>query len=197
MKIKKKLLLISFVLPGLLSIVLWSYGWRVGHLKLLFFEPMELSAEEKAQVYGWLKENAIALDTIEAGSGFDDMEPLKAMIGDARIVSLGEAAHLNRDFSRAKHTLQETELWKPLWPRQGLILPLLIFAHCQKVLSPGTSTRQFAQEVLKLYIHYHMMQCCSSNQRLMHVLSKKGFWELPKHFQPRTILTLRKSKKGS
>jgi len=107
MKIKKKLLLISFVLLGLLSIVLWSYGWRVGHLKVLFFEPIELSAEEKAEVYEWLKENAISLDTLEAGSGFDDMEPLKAMIGDARIVSLGEAAHLNRDFSRAKHRMVE------------------------------------------------------------------------------------------
>ena len=110
MKIKKKLLLISFVLLGLLSIVLWLCGWRIEHLrslKVVFSEPIELSAEEKVEVHGWLRENAIALNTIEAGSGFDDMLPLKAMIGDARIVSLGEAAHLNRDFSRAKHRMVE------------------------------------------------------------------------------------------
>jgi len=110
MKIKKKLLLISFVLLGLLSIALWLFGFRVGHLrilKLLFSKPMELSAEEKSEVHGWLQENAICLKTLEAGSGFDDMQRLKAMIGDARIVSLGEAAHLNRDFSRAKHRMVE------------------------------------------------------------------------------------------
>jgi len=107
MKIIKKLLLISFVLLGLLSIVLWLCGFRLGHLKLIFSEPMELSVEEKAELHGWLQENAIVLNTIEAGSGFDDMVPLKAMIGDARIVSLGEASHLNRDFTRAKHRMVE------------------------------------------------------------------------------------------
>ena len=88
-------------------IVLWAFGIRLGHMKLLFSEPMELSVDEKAEVHGWLRENAICLDTLEARSGFDDMQSIKAMIGDARIVSLGEAAHLNRDFSRAKHRMVE------------------------------------------------------------------------------------------
>lgn len=35
------------------------------------------------------------------------MQPLKGMIGDARIVALGEAAHMNRDFYRVKHRMVE------------------------------------------------------------------------------------------
>ncbi len=34
----------------------------------------------------WLKENAVHLNSVEADSGFDDMQPLKAIIGDARIL---------------------------------------------------------------------------------------------------------------
>ena len=110
MKIKKKLVLISFVLLGLLSIMLRLFGWRIEHLrslKLIFSEPLKLSVEETAELHTWLKENVVHLNSIEAGSGFDDMQPLKAIIGDARIVAIGEAAHLNRDFSRVKHRMVE------------------------------------------------------------------------------------------
>jgi erythromycin esterase len=72
-----------------------------------FFEPPELSAEETAELHKWLRDKSVHLKTIAAGSGFDDMQPLKAIIGDARIVSLGEDAHHNRSFSRAKHRMVE------------------------------------------------------------------------------------------
>ena len=36
----------------------------------------------------WLRSHAVALDTTEPGHGFDDLGPLKAMLGDARIVAL-------------------------------------------------------------------------------------------------------------
>jgi erythromycin esterase len=42
----------------------------------------------------WLKANAIPLRTLEpSDGGFADLAPLKAIIGDARIVMLGEQAH--------------------------------------------------------------------------------------------------------
>jgi erythromycin esterase len=63
--------------------------------------------EETAELYKWLREKSVHLKTVAAGSGFDDMQPLKTMIGDARIVALGEAAHLNRDFYRVKHRMVE------------------------------------------------------------------------------------------
>ena len=55
----------------------------------------------------WVRANAIPLATVEAGNGFDDLEPLRRLIGDARIVSLGEATHGTREFFQLKHRLLE------------------------------------------------------------------------------------------
>lgn len=55
----------------------------------------------------WLKENAIQLKGVEAGQGFDDLEPLKEIIGNARLVSLGEATHGTREFFQLKHRMLE------------------------------------------------------------------------------------------
>ena len=49
----------------------------------------------------------IPFDTAEAGHGFADLQPLKAVIGDARIVALGEGTHGTREFFRMKHRLTE------------------------------------------------------------------------------------------
>ncbi|MHC4449612.1 MAG: erythromycin esterase family protein [Planctomycetota bacterium] len=56
---------------------------------------------------GWLAKNAVAFKTVEAGNGFEDLAFLKKMIGDARIVSLGEATHGTREFFQMKHRLLE------------------------------------------------------------------------------------------
>lgn len=101
--------LISIIL--LAGIVMWALGIRLAHLKslslLVFSKPLNLSAEEKADIQEGLQEHAIHLTTIEAGSGFDDLMPLTSMIGDARVVSLGETAHLNGSFYKVKHRLVE------------------------------------------------------------------------------------------
>jgi len=55
----------------------------------------------------WLRKNAIAFDTAEAGSGFDDLKGLREIIGDARIVALGEGTHGTREFFQMKHRLVE------------------------------------------------------------------------------------------
>ncbi len=55
----------------------------------------------------WIRGNAIALATPEAGHGFEDMQPLKKVIGDARIVSLGEATHGSREIFQLKHRMLE------------------------------------------------------------------------------------------
>lgn len=67
-------------------------------------------AQEKANAEAarkWLEANAIRLNTVEAGDGFADMQPLKKMIGKARIVSLGEATHGTREFFQLKHRMLE------------------------------------------------------------------------------------------
>ena len=55
----------------------------------------------------WIRQKAIPLKTVEAGNGFADMQPLKKVIGNARIVSLGEATHGTREFFQLKHRMLE------------------------------------------------------------------------------------------
>src|SRR5262245_24128397 len=45
------------------------------------------------EVVAWLKANALPLATAEPGSEMHDLESMRAIIGNARIVSLGEATH--------------------------------------------------------------------------------------------------------
>ena len=44
---------------------------------------------------------------IEAGHGFDDLQPLKALLNEAKVVGLGETTHGTREFFQFKHRLLE------------------------------------------------------------------------------------------
>jgi erythromycin esterase-like protein len=55
----------------------------------------------------WLEEHVVSLIGCEAGEGFADLAPLEAMIGDARIVGLGESTHGTREHFQMKHRLLE------------------------------------------------------------------------------------------
>ncbi len=55
----------------------------------------------------WIRSHAVRIETPEAGHGFADLQPFKKMIGDARIVSLGEATHGSREFFQLKHRMLE------------------------------------------------------------------------------------------
>jgi erythromycin esterase len=55
----------------------------------------------------WVRQNAIPVATVEAGHGFADLQPLRQVIGDARIVALGEASHGTKEFFQMKHRLLE------------------------------------------------------------------------------------------
>ncbi len=55
----------------------------------------------------WLASHAIRLRAVEAGNGFDDMQPLKQLVGAARVVALGEATHGTREFFQLKHRMLE------------------------------------------------------------------------------------------
>jgi erythromycin esterase len=61
----------------------------------------------KPEQIDWLKANAVPFATERAGHGFEDLKPLKAAIGGAHIVSLGEATHGTAEFFRMKHRLTE------------------------------------------------------------------------------------------
>ena len=66
-----------------------------------------VAAQEPASVRDWIARHAIRLATPEAGHGFDDMQPLKQVVGNARIVALGEATHGTREFFQLKHRMVE------------------------------------------------------------------------------------------
>jgi erythromycin esterase len=55
----------------------------------------------------WLQKNTIPLESTRAETGFADLEPLGALVGNARIIGLGEATHGTREFFTTKHRLLE------------------------------------------------------------------------------------------
>jgi erythromycin esterase len=59
------------------------------------------------EVINWLRKNAILIEHIEAGNGFDDLQPLKALLRDVKVVGLGETTHGTREFFQFKHRLLE------------------------------------------------------------------------------------------
>ena len=65
-----------------------------------------LAGDDDAAV-AWIKSAAIPLKTAEAANGFDDMRPIKLLVGNARIVSLGESTHGTREIFQMKHRVLE------------------------------------------------------------------------------------------
>jgi len=55
----------------------------------------------------WIKHHAIPVRSVQSGSGFRDLQPLKKMIGPAHMVALGEATHGTREFYQFKHRMLE------------------------------------------------------------------------------------------
>ena len=58
-------------------------------------------------VIRWLQQNAIPIEHIEAGNGFTDLQLLKSLLKDVKVVGLGEATHGTREFFQFKHRLLE------------------------------------------------------------------------------------------
>lgn len=80
-----------------------NLGFEDGQQEEARVEAKPLTADELA----WLKKAAVPLIGVEAGKGFKDLEPLKKVVGDARIVALGEATHGTREHFQMKHRLLE------------------------------------------------------------------------------------------
>ncbi len=75
---------------------------------VLELEPVHPEGTPPPPAVGeWLRKEAIALKTVDAGSGLADMKPLATVIGDARVVGLGEATHGTSEFFRLKHRVLE------------------------------------------------------------------------------------------
>jgi erythromycin esterase len=55
----------------------------------------------------WLRSAAVPLRTTDPAEKLDDLEPLRSIVGDAKIVAVGEATHGTREFFRLKHRILE------------------------------------------------------------------------------------------
>ena len=64
-------------------------------------------AADDQPVVEWIRGHAVRLQTPQAGHGFGDMQPLKKIIGKARVVALGDAAYGTREFFQLKHRMLE------------------------------------------------------------------------------------------
>lgn len=55
----------------------------------------------------WLRDHALPICHLKAGTGFEDLQPLRQILRDVKIVGLGEATHGTREFVQLKHRLFE------------------------------------------------------------------------------------------
>ena len=55
----------------------------------------------------WLRRSAVPFATAEPRTGLEDLQPLRTMVGNARVVSLGEATHGTHEFFAMKHRILE------------------------------------------------------------------------------------------
>jgi erythromycin esterase len=53
----------------------------------------------------WVREHAITADTLDPRAPLDDLEPVRALVGDARVVAIGESAHHIEEFYDLRHRL--------------------------------------------------------------------------------------------
>ena len=87
-------------------------------------------------VITWLQQTAIPIQHVEAGNGFADLQPLKQMLQDVKVVGLGEPTHGTREIFQLKHRLVEflvTEMNFTTFATE------VSFAACQPINSPVTS----------------------------------------------------------
>jgi erythromycin esterase len=92
------------LLTAVATVLFWGLPAVQAHAQRS--RPVEAPGQPRTAAE-WLVRTAVPFLTSEARSGLRDLEPLRAMIGDARIVSLGEATHGTREFFTMKHRILE------------------------------------------------------------------------------------------
>ena len=56
-----------------------------------------------AAAVAWLTDHAVPFTTVQPGTDLSDLAPLREMVGNARVVAMGEGTHGTREFFQMKH----------------------------------------------------------------------------------------------
>jgi len=64
---------------------------------------MAIPERRELQIVDWLRNQAIQLTSLDPKQINKDMQPLKSVIGNARLVGLGEQTHGNKEFALVRH----------------------------------------------------------------------------------------------
>ncbi|MGJ0845565.1 erythromycin esterase family protein [Tissierella praeacuta] len=79
-------------------------------LSSMFFNSRIIRAEPVYDINiisSKLKDKLIPLETTNAGNGFEDLQPLKKVLKDVKIIGMGEATHGTKEFFEMKHRMFE------------------------------------------------------------------------------------------
>jgi erythromycin esterase len=66
---------------------------------------VEARAAETDEVVPWLHDHLSPITTDDPGASSDDLAVVRSVVGDARVIGLGEATHGTREFFRLKHRI--------------------------------------------------------------------------------------------
>ncbi|MFI6541134.1 erythromycin esterase family protein [Nonomuraea sp. NPDC050547] len=66
---------------------------------------MNVKASHRTSFASWVSDHALALETLDFRFTVDDLEPLRDIVGGARVVALGESSHHVREFYQIRHRI--------------------------------------------------------------------------------------------
>lgn len=66
---------------------------------------MKESTSGRTSFASWIGDHASAMGTLDFRSPVDDLEPLRDIVGPARVVALGESSHHLREFYQVRHRI--------------------------------------------------------------------------------------------
>jgi len=83
--------------------------WTVffGLLFTNFSMAQETASQTDKEIIHWLQQNSIPIEHVKAENGFSDLQPLKKVLKNVKVVGLGENTHGSREFFQLKHRMLE------------------------------------------------------------------------------------------
>jgi erythromycin esterase len=107
--------------------------------------------EQLPALLAWTRTNAHALKAVTAGHPTDDLQPLRSLLADARVVGLGEATHGSRDFFQLKHRLLEFLVQELGFTHFAMEVDQGAARAIDEFVAHGRGTSQEALEALRMW----------------------------------------------